>query len=102
MAPAIKMSSPGSSHTGPAALEIAQRFLLHLRKCSSVYLHQRLSIIIGLTQNAGIDYYVADNVSAAVSEQMIGRYQDILSRRERIKQRTLAQRRIANLRTGVV
>ena len=31
-----------------------------------------------------------------------GRHQGILSRRERIKQRTLAKRRIANLRIGVV
>ena len=36
------------------------------------------------------------------ADMFFGRHQDILSPRERIKQRTLAQRRIANLRTGVV
>ena len=41
-----------------------------------------------------------DNVTPA--DMFFGRHQDILSRRESIKQRTLAQRRIANLRTGGV
>ena len=41
-----------------------------------------------------------NNVTPA--DVFFGRHHDILSRRERIKQRTLAQRRIENLRTGVV
>ena len=41
-----------------------------------------------------------NNVTPA--DIFFGRHQDILSRRERIKQRTLDQRRIMNLRTGVV
>ena len=41
-----------------------------------------------------------NNVTPA--DVFFGRHQNILSRRERTKQRTLAQRRIANLRTGVV
>ena len=41
-----------------------------------------------------------NNVTAA--DVFFGRHHDILSLRERIKQRTLAQHRIENLRTGVV
>ena len=41
-----------------------------------------------------------DNVTPA--DMFFGRHRDILSCRERIEQRTLAQRRIANLRTGGV
>ena len=41
-----------------------------------------------------------NNVTPA--DVFFGRHHDILSRRERIKQRTLAQRRIENLRTGMV
>ena len=41
-----------------------------------------------------------NNVTPA--DVFFGRQQEILSRRKRIKQRTLAERRIANLRTGVV
>ena len=41
-----------------------------------------------------------NNVTPA--DVFFGRQQEILSRRERIKQRTLAHRRIANLRTGVL
>ena len=41
-----------------------------------------------------------NNVTPA--DVLFGRHQQILSRRERIKLRTLAQRRMGNLRTGVV
>ena len=41
-----------------------------------------------------------NNVTPA--DVFFGHQQEILSRRERIKQRTLAERRIANLKTGVV
>ncbi len=41
-----------------------------------------------------------NNVTPA--DVFFGRDQQILSRREQIKQRTLAQRKIENLRTGVV
>ena len=41
-----------------------------------------------------------DNVTPA--DVFFDRHQEILSRRKRIKQRTLAERRIANLKTGVV
>ncbi len=61
----------------------------------------RMLLRSGKTVNFGHRYYESlNNVTPA--DVFFGHQQEILSRRESIKRRTLAERRIANLKTGVV